>query len=199
MLTFTEFLMAEPLPLAHIQQAILEFLQGRKDVALFGAYAVNAYVSEARMTQDVDILALSANIFVAELQNYLHQKLSIAVRIREIKPGLAWRVYQLHKSENRHLADVHLVTQLPEIQLVGNIQVLTPLELIMTKLTAYHARKNQPKAGTDWRDLALLLLRFPELKPQVSERLMQQNYSSEIHQTWAQISTMEFTQTDDGY
>ena len=31
MLSFTEFLMAEPLPLAQIQQTILECLQGRGD------------------------------------------------------------------------------------------------------------------------------------------------------------------------
>ncbi len=199
MLTFSEFFMAEPLPLAQIQQTILEFLQGRTDVALSGAYAVNAYITEARMTQDVDILALQAIIFATDLQNHLHQKLPIAVETREIKPGQAWRIYQVHKPENRHLADVRSVEKLPETQLIGDIQILTPLELTMSKLVAYHARKNQPKAGTDWRDLTLLLLQFPELKSAISERLQQGNYSQAIQQTWVQISTMELTQTDDGY
>ncbi|WP_339396870.1 nucleotidyl transferase AbiEii/AbiGii toxin family protein [Synechococcus sp. C9] len=191
--------MAEPLPLAQIQQTILECLQGRRDVALFGAYAVNAYITEARMTQDVDILALEANRFATELQNYLHEKLHIAVRIREIKSGQAWRIYQVHKPENRHLADIRSVNQLPETELIGDIQVLTPRELAMSKLVAYHSRKNQPKAGTDWRDLTLLLLRFPELKLEISECLKQQNYSQDIQQTWAEISNIELTQVDDGY
>ncbi len=49
-LTFREFMMGEPLPLATLQQAILEFLRGRNDVVVFGAQAVNAYVNEPRMT-----------------------------------------------------------------------------------------------------------------------------------------------------
>jgi len=56
-LTFQEFAMQEPLPLATIQEAVLEFLRGRDDVAVFGAQAVNAYVHEPRMTQDIDLLS----------------------------------------------------------------------------------------------------------------------------------------------
>jgi hypothetical protein len=53
-LSFQEFAVAEPLPLATIQEVVLEFLQGRDDVLVFGAQAVNAYVGEPRMTQDID-------------------------------------------------------------------------------------------------------------------------------------------------
>jgi hypothetical protein len=42
-LTFREFIMREPLPLATIHDAVLEFLRGRTDAMLFGAHAVNAY------------------------------------------------------------------------------------------------------------------------------------------------------------
>jgi hypothetical protein len=49
MLTFQEFVMQEQLPLATIQQAILEFLRNRDDTVLFGAQAVNAYVGEPRI------------------------------------------------------------------------------------------------------------------------------------------------------
>ena len=59
-LTFREFMMREPLPLATIHEAVLEFLRGRDDVVLFDAQAVNAYVDEPRMTQDVDLLAVRA-------------------------------------------------------------------------------------------------------------------------------------------
>jgi 4-hydroxy-tetrahydrodipicolinate reductase len=48
--------MREPLPLATIHDAVLEYLRGRDDAVLFGSHAVNAYVTEARMTQDVDIV-----------------------------------------------------------------------------------------------------------------------------------------------
>jgi len=54
-LTFKKFAVKEPLPLATVQEAVLEFLQGRDDAVVYGAQAVNAYVDEPRMTQDVDI------------------------------------------------------------------------------------------------------------------------------------------------
>ena len=60
-LTFKEFAMHEPLPLSKIQGVALEFLQGRDDVVLFGAQAVNADVSEPWATQD----AISAYYFAA--------------------------------------------------------------------------------------------------------------------------------------
>jgi hypothetical protein len=56
-LTFREFAMNEPLPLAQIQNAVLEFLRDRDDVVVFGAQAVNAYVNEPRMTQDIDLMS----------------------------------------------------------------------------------------------------------------------------------------------
>jgi hypothetical protein len=48
-LTFLEFMMREPLPLATLQNAVLEFLRDRDDVVVFGAQAVNAYVDEPRI------------------------------------------------------------------------------------------------------------------------------------------------------
>jgi len=47
---------------------VLEFLRGRSDVVLHGVQAVNAYVSEPRMTQAVDILALNAAGFAEDLR-----------------------------------------------------------------------------------------------------------------------------------
>ena len=49
-LTFREFATREPLPLATIHDAVLDFLRGRDDAVLYGAQAVNAYVDESRMT-----------------------------------------------------------------------------------------------------------------------------------------------------
>ena len=70
-LTFREFLMHEPLPLATIHDAVLEFLRGRTDAVLFGAHAVNAYVDEPRMTQDVGILSPRAAELAEELRAHL--------------------------------------------------------------------------------------------------------------------------------
>jgi hypothetical protein len=36
-LTFKEFVLKEPLPLSSIQEAVLEFLQGRDDAVVYGA------------------------------------------------------------------------------------------------------------------------------------------------------------------
>jgi hypothetical protein len=59
-LTFQEFAMRETLPLATVQEAVLEFLRGRDDAVVFGAQAVNAYVREPRMSQDIDLLSSRA-------------------------------------------------------------------------------------------------------------------------------------------
>ena len=68
-LTFQEFIMREPLPLATLQEAVLEYLRGREDVVVFGAQAVNAYVPEPRMTQDIDLLSSRAEAFSQELRD----------------------------------------------------------------------------------------------------------------------------------
>jgi hypothetical protein len=121
-LTFQEFVMHETLPLSKIQEAILEFLQGRDDAALFGALAVNAYISEPRMTQDVDIMSVRAKDFAEELRRHLAERFNIAVRVREIiDKGLL--VYQMRKEGNRHLADVRKQDVFPETQIVEQIKV----------------------------------------------------------------------------
>ena len=104
-LTFREFTMREPLPLATIHDAVLEFLRGRTDAVLFGAHAVNAYVEESRMTQDVDILSPRAPELAEELRAHLSERFQIAV-IRTVANGLGHRLYQLRKPKNRHLVDV---------------------------------------------------------------------------------------------
>ena len=96
-LTFREFAMQEPLPLATIQEAVLEFLRGREDMAVFGAQAVNAYVNEARMTQDIDLLSPRAEELAEELQEYLRERFHIAVRVRKVGDGRGFWVYQVRK------------------------------------------------------------------------------------------------------
>ena len=196
-LTFQEFVMHEPLPLSKIQKAILEFLQGRDDAVLFGAQAVNAYVSEPRMTQDVDILSTRAKALAEELREYLSEKFHIAVRVREIAEGKGFRIYQVRSEGNRHLADVRSITETPETETIENLQVLAPLDLIASKVISYHSRRGNPKSGTDWRDIGVLLIRFPELKEKVLGSLKSKNVSDWVIETWKSIERQDFRAEDD--
>jgi len=112
-LTYREFVLREPLPLATIHDAVLDFLRGRTDAVLFEAQAVNAYVAESRMTQDVDILSTRAAELAEELRTYLAERFQIAVRIRTVANGVGHRLYQRRKPENRHLVDIRGVEHFP--------------------------------------------------------------------------------------
>jgi len=146
-LSFQEFMNRETLPLAILHGAILETLQGRRDVVLFGAQAVNAYVGEPRMTQDIDVIATDAAALAEELKAFL-----IAVRVRVVKGGMGYRLYQVQKGGNRHLMDIRQVEVLPESQEIEGIRVMAPVELVASKVVAYFRRRGKPKAETDWRD-----------------------------------------------
>ena len=191
-LTFQEFAMRETLLLSTIHESVFEFLKGRDDVVLFGAQAVNAYVSEPRMTQDVDLLSTRAREFSKELREHLSESFHIAVRVREIGEGKGFRIYQTRKEGNRHLVDIRLIENFPETQTVEDIQILSPLELIISKVISFHSRKGKPKAGTDWRDLAVLLLQFPELKEKVVGNLQTKNVGKAVLETWAEIARQDF-------
>src|SRR6266850_7954943 len=163
-LTFEEFAMREQLPLATIHEAVLEFLRGRDDAVVFGAQAVNAYVGEARMSQDIDLISTRAVELAEELRAHLSERFHIAVRVRVIGAGKGYRLFQIQKPRNRHLVDLRPAESLPSAERIEDVLVIYHPELIAYKVISYHPRRGQPKAGTDWRDLAMLLLKFPELK-----------------------------------
>jgi hypothetical protein len=199
-LTFQEFAMHETLPLSKIQEAVLEFLQGRDDVVLFGAQAVNAYVSEPRMTQYVDLLSIRAKDLAEELREHLSEKFHIAVRVREIGEGRGFRIYQVRSEGNRHLVDLRAISELPDTETIENVQVLSPAELIASKVVSFNARKGKPKAGTDWRDLAVLLLQFPELKSETSEVgkiLRRRGVDEKILVAWRELAVQDLQVEDD--
>lgn len=192
--------MREPLPLATIHEAVLEFLRGRDDVVVFGATAVNAYVSEPRMTQDIDLMSTRANEIAEELRAYLSERFHIAVRVRVVGQQKGYRLFQIQKTGNRHLVDVRPVDSLPESRTVEDIQVVTPTELIAYKVISYHSRRGKPKAGTDWRDLAMLLLTFPELKTEsgaVSESLRSLGAKEEAMSEWRNLVAQEISLPED--
>src|SRR5437773_12303245 len=93
-INFREIAMKEALPLATIQKAVIDFLRGRRDVALFGAQAVNVYVNEPRATQDVDLISVRAAELAEELREHLARLFDIALRLREIKGGSGYRIFQ---------------------------------------------------------------------------------------------------------
>jgi hypothetical protein len=199
-LAFREFVMREPFPLATIHEAVLEFLCGRDDAVLFGAQAVNAYVDESRMTQDVDILSPRAAELAEEIRAFLHQRFNMAVRVRSVKGGIGYRVYQVRQPANRHLVDVRTVQSMPPAQRVDEVLVLMPAELIATKVIGYAQRQGKPKAGTDWRDLALLLLRFPELKSDpaaVRQRLEAAEADEQVLSAWKDLAAQEILPEDE--
>lgn len=193
-LTFQEFIMNEPVPLAVVHDCVLAFLHGRDDAALFGAHAVNAYASEPRMTQDVDILSTSATVFAEELRAHLNEKFNIAIRIRSVRNGIGLRLYQVAKPHNRHLVDIRPVDELPPTQRVEGILVVTPLEVIAGKVLSCHQRKGKPKSFTDRRDLAYMLLTFPEFKIEegaVKDLLVKRRASEDVLEFWSALVAEE--------
>jgi len=192
--------MREPLPLATIHDAVLEFLRGRDDAVVFGAQAVNAYVGEPRMSQDIDLVSTRAVELAEELRAYLSKRFHIAIRVRVIGAGKGYRLFQIQKPRNRHLVDLRSVESLPQAERIEDVLVMSPPELIAHKVIAYHARRGQPKAGTDWRDLAMLLLTFPELKKEqgaVSEALKSIGATEDVMKTWRELVAQELIDTDD--
>ena len=192
--------MREPLPLAIIHEAVLEFLRGRDDAVVFGATAVNAYVSEPRMTQDIDLMSTRAAELAEEMRTYLSERFNIAVRVRTVAQGKGYRVFQIRKEGNRHLVDLRRVTSLPKAELIDGVQIVTAAELIARKVISLNSRRGQPKSGTDWRDLALLLLTFPKLKAEsgaVVEILSSLGASEDELKTWNEVVRQEISEPDD--
>jgi hypothetical protein len=109
-------------PLAKVQEAVLEFLRNRDDAALFGAQAVNAYVDEPRMSQDVDILSTRAAEFAEELSTHLAKTFHFAVRVRSVAREKGFRIDQVRQPKNRHLAEVRQIAELPPTQLISEVR-----------------------------------------------------------------------------
>ncbi|MBP9871680.1 MAG: hypothetical protein KBC53_09335, partial [Nitrosomonas sp.] len=80
------------------------------------------------------------------------------------------------------------------------VWVMAPAELIASKVISYHQRRGKPKSGTDWRDLALLLLAFPDLKQDtgpVATCLQDAGADAEIFGVWHTLVRMEIEAEDE--
>jgi Nucleotidyl transferase AbiEii toxin, Type IV TA system len=202
-LTFREFAMHEPLPLASIFRAIFEFLRDRSDVVLFGAHAVNAYCTEERMTQDVDLLALDAQGTADTLRAHLFERFHVAIRVREVSHAEAYRIYQVRDPKNRHLVDLRQVSALPPSRITEGVRVVAPEQLAALKVLALHSRANKPKGGTDLVDLKRLLLALPELQTNggetVANILSSTGASAEVLALWQNLANTPLEADDDDY
>lgn len=191
-LTFREIAMNDPLPKGTIQQSIFDFLKGREDAAIFGAMAVNAYVDERRMTEDIDFVSPRARELADELRQHLNVRLKIAVRVRTVRGGIGFRLYQLTTPKNRHLADVRPVAVLPPAERIDGVLVVAPAEVVAGKVISCVHRKGKPKSFTDRRDLAHMLLKFPDLKVEqgvVQQRLLAHGADEEVLAFWRLLVT----------
>lgn len=195
--------MNESVPLSAIQEAVLEFLQDREDAVVFGAQAVNAYVDEPRMSQEVDILALDAGTLAEAIRSFLNDRFNVAVRVRSVASGRGLRIYQLRKPKNRQLVDIRGVANLPDCQRVERILVPTPPELIGQKIISMVGRSKTAKGMTDIADLRRLLLAFPELKVEsgpVADALNAAGAAPEALEAWRDLVVQEIEPDDeDGY
>ena len=122
------------------------------------------------------------------------------MRIRSVRDGIGFRLDQLAKPKNRHLVDVRPVEALPAAQPIDDILVVTPVEVIAGKVISCIRRKGKPKSFTDRRDLAHMLLKFPELKVEqgaVKQRLEAQSAGEEALALWSQLVAEEILREEE--
>lgn len=193
----------EKVSLADISRAVASFISGRRDVVVFGAHAVNAYVSEPRMTADIDVLSTNAEALAEEIRGYLAKKFHIAVRVRAMtKKGAGFRVYQQMKPKNRPLVDVRQESQLPASVSKRGVRFVEPTTLLAMKVQSYVARRNQIKGDTDRADIRRMLVRFPKLRKlhgEVADRLAYEGASEAVFKAWQDFVNERLDPDEDEY
>lgn len=118
----------------------------------------------------------------------------------EVGDGRGYRVFQVRMTGNRHLADVRPVASLPATQRIADVLVLAPVDLIASKVVSLQQRQGSPKSGTDWRDLAMLLLTFPDLKRDpgpVTDLLVASGASPIVLTAWREIAAQDIRVSDE--
>lgn len=202
-LSLQEFMTHQKVSLADISRAVAAFISGRRDAVVFGAHAVNAYVKEARMTSDIDILSTSSEDLANEIRDHLAAKFHIAVRVRAMtKRGAGFRVYQAMKPKNRPLVDVRQEANLPDSISKRGVRVVEPATLIAMKVISYVARRNQIKGDTDRADVRRMLATFPKLRKlhgEVADKLLVGEASEAALKAWATFVNERLDPDDDEY
>jgi hypothetical protein len=142
--TVREVMTHEEVPLADLFREVGRFLIGREDVVLFGAQAVNVYAETGRMTQDVDVMSTRAEAVAEELRRLLSDRFRIAMRVRVVAPGAAYRLYQVRKPKNRDLVDIRQADVLPAFRVVEGMRAVAD---------RLHAMGASNAVLATWRDL----------------------------------------------
>ena len=206
MLSVTEYLMGEPVPLVRVHDAVFDFCRGREDVVVFGAQAVNFHVREQRMTQDVDLFSTQPRATAEALAAALRKSLHIAARVREVREGQGYRIYQARKQGKRHLADVRLLDfPLDDAVAANGLRFTPPALTIAMKVFALSRRRLTPKGATDLADLRRLLLAFPKLRRKngpVAEAIARVGGGAEARAAWAALvrePIVSDEEADEGY
>ena len=108
--------MREPLPLATIHDAVLEFLRGRDDAVLYrcpgGQCLCRGTADDPGRGHRLDRRVELAE----ELRKYLNQTLHIAVGFARSEKEWVIAFIRCAKPENRHLVDMRPVDELPPAQ-----------------------------------------------------------------------------------
>jgi len=95
---------------------------------------------------------------------------------------------------------VRSVETLPATRRIDQVLVMAPADLIASKVIAYAQRRGNPKSGTDWRDVAMLLLTFPELKRDpgpVTDRLQVTGATPDVLAVWQELVAQEIQPADE--
>jgi hypothetical protein len=92
------------------------------------------------------------------------------------------------------------VNAFPQTNQIAGVHVVAPAELIASKVIAHYQRKGKPKSWIDRRDLAVLLLAFPELQSEtgpVYESLQLAGANPEILELWRELVAQEIEAEDE--
>lgn len=195
--TLRETAMRQTPPLSDVFRVVFDYLRAHHDVVLFGSHAVNVYVEPPRMTADIDVMSPDAEAVAEDLRALLTRTFHIAVRVRTVAGGEGFRVYQLAQPKNRHLIDVRHAAKLPDYDCVDNVLVVTPTNLVASKIGSYTARRNAPKGLTDKADLHRLLAVFPELRTDGRIDDLLRNAPLSVRRTWDEIRAETMDPDDD--
>ena len=144
--------------------------------------------------------SLHAEELANKIAKFLNQRFRMAARVRSVRGGIGYRVYELRKTGNRHHVDVRPVKLLPPVQQVEGLQVVSPAESIANKVVAYAVRGNKRKGLTDGRDLMVMLRTFPDLKRfdgAVKDRLVVNDAPPEALTLWREWAERPLEPEDD--
>ena len=183
--------MNETVSISLIQEAVLEFMQDRDDAIVFGAPAVNAYVDEPRMSQDVDIMALNAETLAEDIRSLLNDRFKMVVRVRSIANGRGLRIWYLPDSQTPKSPSCQYSQRgycsVRSTRRTDFGAAASGIDCAKTKIISMTSRSKMAKGMTDAADLRRLLITFSDLKVEhgaVSEVLNGKIVSSEVLETW---------------